>query len=196
MRNAAIGASAAGESTFLPDLIIGLIIAFIAGLVLLGGIKRIGVVASRMVPAMVIVYFLAVLYILVNNFSRLDDVFMQILKSAFTGEAVGGGTLGAVILTGVRRAAFSNEAGIGTEALAHGAAKTSEPVREGLVAMLGPFIDTLVVCSLTAFAILLSGADLQGGLKGIALTTEAFKLALPVYKGVAWGEYLLLCYRF
>ena len=105
---------------------------------------------------------------------------MLILKDAFTGEAVVGGSLGAVIITGIRRAAFSNEAGIGTESMAHGAAMTREPVREGLVAMIGPFIDTIIVCTITGFSILLTGVW-KSDLNGVSMTSEAFSIAMPVF---------------
>ncbi|MCB0270805.1 MAG: alanine:cation symporter family protein, partial [Calditrichaeota bacterium] len=105
----------------------------------------------------------------------------------FTGAAIGGGALGTVIITGVRRAAFSNEAGIGTEAMAHGAAKTDEPVREGLVAMLGPFVDTIVVCTTTAMVILISGVWKTSAENGVTLTSSAFEQAMP---GV--GAYVLI----
>lgn len=101
-----------------------------------------------------------------------------ILKDAFTGNAMVGGALGVVIITGIRRAAFSNEAGIGTEAMAHGAAKTKEPVREGLVAMIGPFIDTIIVCTVTALVILFSGMWQVSESNGVTLTTQAFSQQL------------------
>ena len=113
--------------------------------------------------------------------------FFPILSDAFTGEAVAGGVLGTVIVTGVRRAAFSNEAGMGTEAMAHGAAKTKEPIREGLVAMWGPVIDTLFMCTLTGLVLLVTGVWNSGEEDGVLLTTQAFERALP---GV--GPYLLL----
>lgn len=156
------------------NLLIGTSISGLVALVIFGGIKRIGLVASRMVPIMVSLYMLAGMAILINHFQEIPRFFALILRDAFTGEAVMGGALGAVIITGIRRAAFSNEAGIGTEALAHGAAKTKEPVREGLVAMIGPFIDTIIVCSVTAFAILFSGVWQLSEANGVTLTTQAF----------------------
>ena len=117
---------------------------------------------------------------------RLARLFL-VFSDAFTGEAVAGGVLGTVIVTGVRRAAFSNEAGMGTEAMAHGAAKTKEPIREGLVAMWGPVIDTLLMCTLTGLVLLVTGVWNSGEEDGVLLTTQAFETALP---GV--GPYLLL----
>ncbi len=169
------------------NLLVGLVIAVIVSSVIFGGIKRIGLVASRMVPVMVSLYMVAGLAILANHFSEIPAMFMFIIHDAFTGDAVLGGALGAVIITGIRRAAFSNEAGIGTEAMAHGAAKTKEPVREGLVAMIGPFIDTIIVCSVTAFAILFSGMWQAGETNGVTLTTQAFSHELGDV-----GRYILM----
>jgi len=161
------------NSPDLGNLVTGICTAFIVSLVVFGGIKRIGKVAAKLVPFMVVVYLTAGCLILVKHFSDIPEVFLSIIEDAFTGNAVLGGSLGMMISIGIRRAAFSNEAGIGTEAMAHGAAKTKEPVREGLVAMLGPFIDTIVVCSITAFVILLSGIEVAE-VNGVTLTTKAF----------------------
>ncbi|RMH75497.1 MAG: amino acid carrier protein, partial [Calditrichaeota bacterium] len=130
------------KDPFVFNFISGIVIAVIVAMVIFGGIKRIGEVASRMVPSMVVLYMLSALWIIAVNYQHIAQYLLLIVRDAFTGEAVLGGAVGAVIITGVRRAAFSNEAGIGTEAMAHGAAKTDEPIREGLVAMLGPFVDT------------------------------------------------------
>ncbi len=156
------------------NILVGIMIACIVAIVIFGGIKRIGLVASRLVPFMVVLYLIAGIMIIIKNFTDIPSVFGLIFHDAFTGHAVVGGTVGQVIRTGVRRAAFSNEAGLGTEAMAHGAAKTKEPVREGLVAMIGPFIDTIVVCSITAFVILLSGVWEMEDLNGVTMTTTAF----------------------
>lgn len=167
--------------------IIGIGMAVIVALVIFGGIKRIGSVASRMVPAMVILYVGAVLTIIFLNIERIGETFGLIFNDAFTGNAILGGALGELIRTGVKRAAFSNEAGIGTAPMAHGAAKTDMPVREGLIAMLGPFIDTIIICTMTALAIIVTGAWESGSDQGIAVTIQAFESALP---GV--GGYLLM----
>ncbi len=167
----------------------GIIIAVIVGSVIFGGIKRIGMVASRLVPLMVLLYLFAGVLILAKNITELPSVLSLIFSDAFTGNAVLGGAVGEVIRTGVRRAAFSNEAGLGTEAMAHGAAKTREPVREGLVAMIGPFIDTIIVCSITAFVILISGTWEVEGVSGVTMTTSAFTQELGSFgKGI-----LLVC---
>ena len=172
---------------FNTDLISGIVILAIVSLVIFGGIKRVGKVASKMVPAMVVIYVACVLVIIGINIDMLGSTFALIFTDAFTANSAMGGALGALIVTGVRRAAFSNEAGIGTATLAHGAAKTIEPVREGLVAMMGPFIDTLVVCTMTALAILVTGVWQSGDENGITLTASAFEAALGPY-----GVYLLI----
>jgi len=147
-----------------------------------GGIERIGRVTSRLVPLMCGVYLLGSLWVLALNVELLPGVLHQIFHDAWNGTAATGGAAGITVATviriGVRRAAFSNEAGIGTAPMAHGAARTSEPVREGLIAMLGPFIDTIVICSLTAFVILSSGLWTTQEVRGVSLTGQAFEAAL------------------
>jgi len=180
------------NSHFNTDLISGLVILGIVSIVIFGGIKRVGKVASKMVPAMVVIYVACVLVILGIHFDVLGEYLLLIVTDAFTGEyfngdAAFGGVLGSLIVHGTRRAAFSNEAGIGTATLAHGAAKTKEPVREGLVAMMGPFIDTIIVCSMTALAILVTGVWKSGDENGISLTASAFQEALGPF-----GVYLLI----
>ena len=165
----------------------GLFVALLVGSVILGGIKRIGRVAAWLVPAMVILYAICALVILGGHLSEMPDALASIFKDAFSGDAVAGGALGTVIMIGVQRAAFSNEAGMGTEAMAHGAAKTREPIREGMVAMLGPMIDTLIVCTITGLLILVTGVTEGGGKDGVVLTASAFEKGIP---GV--GPYLLL----
>ncbi|MEM7656788.1 MAG: alanine/glycine:cation symporter family protein [Bacteroidota bacterium] len=158
---------------------IGIGITILVSLVIFGGIKRIGAVSGSLVPLMVGIYVLAVIYILVTNVSAIPDSFALILEDAFSGKAVLGGALGSLILAGVRRAAFSNEAGIGTAPMAHGAAKTKEPIREGLIAMLGPFIDTIIVCTMTALAIIVTGVWNSGSDEGIGVTLSAFEQGIP-----------------
>jgi AGCS family alanine or glycine:cation symporter len=167
------------DDPYMGNLMTGIIVASVVGTVIFGGIKRIAKVASRMVPTMVGLYIIAAILILMNNINDVPGILMLIMEDAFTGNAVSGGALGSMIIIGVRRGMFSNEAGTGTETMAHGAAKTTEPVREGLVAMLGPFIDTLVVCSITAFIILLSGVYVED-LNGVSMTAEAFKRELGI----------------
>ena len=180
------------EVSFYTNLAIGIILVIITSIVIFGGLDRISNTAGRMVPAMVALYFVAVVLILIVHIDQVPYYLGLIFTDAFAaenyaGDAFWGGTLGGLIILGVRRAAFSNEAGIGTAPMAHGAAKTDEPVREGLVAMLGPAIDTLVVCSLTGFAILVTNVWQTRDVNGVSLTAAAFNEALPIY-----GNYLLL----
>ena len=136
---------------------------------------------------MVVVYFASVLVIVLAHASEVPYYLGLIAEDAFSANAVLGGALGTLIITGVRRAAFSNEAGIGTESLAHGAAKTKEPVREGVVAMLGPIIDTHVVCTLTALAIIMTGVWDDQVTNGVTVTVMAFEEVMP-----GFGKYLLM----
>lgn len=167
--------------------IIGITMMLLVAIVILGGIKRIAAVASKLVPFMVGLYFVTVIVIVYKYLGDVPDMLKLIVTDAFTGEAMAGGAVGAVIITGARRAAFSNEAGIGTAPMVHGASKNSEPIREGLIAMLGPFIDTIVVCTLTALVILLTGVWQSTESDGVRLTLAAFDMALPTY-----GRYLLM----
>ena len=165
------------NNIFYINLSIGVISALIIGIITFGGIKRIGYVASKLVPIMVLIYCLGGTIILLKNLNQIPYLLLDIVNNAISRDAMSGGVLGSVIIIGIKRAAFSNEAGIGTEAMAHGAAKTKEPIREGMVAMLGPFIDTILVCTLTALVILVSGVDLSES-NGVSLTTNAFKSEL------------------
>jgi len=176
-----------GTSIRYTDVYVGVGLTVLVGIVIFGGLKRIANVASKMVPLMIVIYFIAVIIIVIMNISDVPSMFALIITDAFTGQSVMGGAIGAVIITGARRAAFSNEAGIGTAPIAHGAAKTDEPVREGLVAMLGPAIDTLIVCTLTALAILLTDVWQTTDLDGVTLTSRAFEVAFP-----GFGNYILL----
>lgn len=168
------------------ELGMGLAIMTLVALVILGGIQRIAAVAIRVVPAMILLYVGCALYVIASHIGEVPMHLWRIVEDAFSVQSVAGGILG-TMLTGVKRAAFSNEAGIGTEVMVHGNAKTSEPVKEGLVAMLGPAIDTLLVCTATALIILISGVWEQGGANGISLSSAAFAATMP---GV--GPYLLL----
>ena len=167
------------SNIFLGDLITGILVALLVSVVIFGGIKRIAIVASKMVPIMVGIYLFAAIIVLLKNVQYIPGIFALIISDAFSGNAVAGGAIGTVISIGVRRGLFSNEAGSGTETMAHGAAKTNEPVREGLVAMLGPLIDTIIVCSITAFVILLSGVYKQD-LNGVSMTVVAFENELGI----------------
>jgi alanine or glycine:cation symporter, AGCS family len=163
-----------------PPWLTGVAAVMLVAVVILGGLARIARVASALVPAMCFLYLIACGFIAAMNAEKIPGLVYQIFHDAFTGTAAVGGAAGigflTVMQTGIKRAAFSNEAGIGTAPMAHGAARTREPVREGLVAMLGPFIDTIVVCSLTAIVIL-SAADWRevDGVQGVSLTIQAFQ---------------------
>lgn len=179
-------------SGFKTDLLIGLVLAAITAVVILGGLSRISKTASKMVPAMVLLYFILVLIILGVNIDVVPKYLSLIFTDAFSanfykGDTFLGGLVGGIILLGIRRGAFSNEAGIGTAPMAHGAAKTNEPIREGLIAMLGPAIDTLVICTLTALAILVTGVWQSSDANGVSLTASAFGESIPYV-----GKYALL----
>ena len=166
---------------FTINAITGIILASLSGIVIFGGIRRIGKVVGRLVPVMVVVYFVTVIVVLLLNTDEIIPAFTKIFQDAFSGKAVLGGALGQLIITGVKRGTFSNEAGLGTAPMAHSAAKTNEPIREGLVAMVGPAIDTLVVCTLTALSIIITGVWQHPDTDGITLTATAFETALPGY---------------
>ena len=186
------------QNTVTLRFIIGLVICAIVSAVVIGGIRRISKIATKLVPTMVALYFLLVLYILIRHIGLVPGVFRDIFVGAFTPRGALGGGIGSIImiaLTGVRRAALVNEAGVGTASMMHGASKNSEPVREGLVAMIGPSIDSGLVCTLTALAILIGAsldpsllpeAEGMGSMEGLKLALNAFNAAIP---GV--GNYLL-----
>lgn len=176
--------------------IIGAILMIISAIVIIGGIQRIGSWAGKMVPLMIVIYFFSVIAILVANITEVPHYLWMIITDAFTathfhGDPLLGGVVGGLIVAGVRRASFSNEAGIGTAPMALGASQSTEPIREGLVSMLSPAIDTLLVCTLTALAILVTGVWQTSGASGVTLTATAFQTSLP---GV--GKYLLLTCAF
>lgn len=176
--------------------VIGCTLTIISGIVIIGGIQRIGTWAGKMVPLMIVIYFFSVLAILIINANVVPHYLWLIITDAFAannyhGNPAMGGLLGGLIVAGVRRASFSNEAGIGTAPMALGASQSTEPIREGLVSMLSPAIDTLLVCSLTAFAILATGVWENSGVSGVTLTANAFNSSMP---GV--GKYLLLLCAF
>jgi AGCS family alanine or glycine:cation symporter len=174
----------------------GVIVAFLVGAVIIGGIRSIARTASKIVPAMCILYVGASIVILVFNAGHIPAAFGAIFGGAFSGEAMYGGAIGSLII-GFQRAAFSNEAGVGSASIAHSAAKTPYAVREGIVALLEPFIDTVVICTMTALVIVITGvydpagphAALIAGKDGAALTNEAFK-SVPFL--AAWFPWLLL----
>ncbi len=175
---------------------IGIVLTIISGIVIIGGIQRIGSWAGKMVPLMIVIYFFSVLAIIIINISEVPHYLWLIVTDAFAanhfhGDPLLGGVVGGLIVAGVRRASFSNEAGIGTAPMALGASQSTEPIREGLVSMLSPAIDTLMMCTLTALAILVTGVWETSGANGVTLTAMAFQSSLP---GI--GKYLLLLCAF
>tara|TARA_R110002051_G_C8702409_1_gene494551 strand:+ start:166 stop:1533 length:1368 start_codon:yes stop_codon:yes gene_type:complete len=157
---------------------IGIVLSIITSFVIFGGLKKIAKVATAIVPFMVLVYLVAVIYIMVINAGQIFPSLKLIFVEAFNFKTAVQGGLWGLIIIGIRRAVFSNESGVGNAPMYHGQSKTNEPIQEGLVAMLGPFIDTIVVCTLTAIVILLSGAHLLAESNGIAMTLIAFEKSL------------------
>ncbi|MEJ6744338.1 MAG: amino acid carrier protein [Porticoccaceae bacterium] len=179
---------ASQEQHFTFDLVASSIVAILVGVVVAGRIERIGQLTVRLVPTMVVMYLMMTATVLYTYAADIPMTLWLIVTDAFTGQAAAGGSIGAVILIGVRRGAFSNEAGIGTESMAHGTAKTAQPIREGTVAMIGPVVDTLIVCTCTALIILLTGVwQTDAGYEGVTMTARAIEQVFPTT-----GIYLLL----
>lgn len=182
-------AAIAGIFPGIPNWLFGLVLAALAGVVIIGGIKRIGAVAEKLVPAMALIYVVACLFVILVNITEVPAAVGTIVSQAFIPKAIGGGFVG-VMVQGIRRSAFSNEAGVGSAAIAHAAARTDEPVREGLVSLLEPLIDTVIICNLTAITIVLTGVYQNTGteLSGVAMTAEAFSTVIswfPVVLSIA-----------
>ncbi|MEL7039059.1 MAG: alanine/glycine:cation symporter family protein [Cyanobacteria bacterium J06592_8] len=187
--------SYAAVSNVIPNLspgVYGIIVAVLVAVVILGGVKRIGAVAGSIVPTMAVIYILACLWILLTNFTQIPAAFGKIITEAFSPSALVAGGFGATFSIGLRRSAYSNEAGLGTASIPHAAAKTNEPIREGLVALLEPFIDTIVICNMTALVIVITGEyqdeiyrSLDGDLAGVQMTAAAFSQVF------SWFPYLL-----
>jgi len=174
-------AAVLNENYQVPRMATGLVLAFLVGAVILGGIRRIARVAGKLVPFMAIFYLACGLIILALNFDKLPAAFVEIFSQAFTGTAAAGGFLGMVI-KGVARGVFSNEAGLGSAPIAHAAARTTDPVKQGSIAMLGTFIDTIIICSITGLVIVTSGLW-QSDPGGASLTSMAFAQTLPTVGG-------------
>lgn len=209
------GISSAVNSFFDPDMtwtvtiphigtyswtvvIASLILSVCVALVLIGGIKRIASVSQIVVPFMAIIYVVLCLFLLVSNYKAIPDAFVTIVKGAFNPKAVTGGVVGTMIVAmqkGVARGIFSNEAGLGSAPIAAAAAKTKEPVRQGLVSMTGTFIDTIVICTMTGLSIVLTGAWKVDGLQGVGVTTYAFNQGLPIPETVS-SFLLMMCLVF
>ena len=178
------------ESTF-AGAVIGIILAVVVGIIIIGGIKRIASVTEKIVPFMALLYILACVYILGINFSFIDDAFALIFREAFNPTAIGVGGIIGVLMVGFRRAAFSNEAGVGSASIAHSAVKTKYAASEGLVALLEPFIDTVVICTLTALVIITfnsTGVFAYGGEGGVMIDGVMYEGAGITSK--AFAEYI------
>ena len=178
-----------GKLIGLPNYLYGILLAILVGFVIVGGIKRIGQTTEKIVPFMVLLYVSASLFIIITNIDKLPGVLSSMLSQAFAPDAAYGGFIGAIV-TGIKRGVFSNEGGVGSASIAHSAAKTDEPVREGIVAMIGPFIDTIVVCFMTASVILITKDSnplykVGGGINGAELTSAAFGSA------ISWFPFIL-----
>lgn len=171
----------------LPAPVYSIAVAILVGLIIFGGIQRIGVVTSTLVPAMGVIYVLACLWIILVNAAQIPAALFTIVSQAFNPSAAIAGGFLATFAIGLRRSAYSNEAGIGTASIAHSAAKTSEPIREGFVALLEPFIDTVVVCNMTALVIVITGEYLnpREKLDGVRMTSDAFASV------ISWFPYIL-----
>jgi AGCS family alanine or glycine:cation symporter len=168
----------------------GLVMTVLTAAVILGGLSRIAAVAAKLVPTMAIAYIVGALFVIVKHYDQVPDALLLIINSAFTETAAVGGFTGAAVWAairfGVARGVFSNEAGLGSAPIAHAAARTKDPVQQGMIAMLGTFIDTLMICTMTALVIVLTGAW-SSGETGAALSTLAFNTGLP-----GWGGYIVV----
>ncbi len=172
------GIIAPGADPFYYNLGSGIILAALTALVIFGGLSRIARTATVLVPFMAVLYLVTIIIALLMNAEQVPAAFTFILTDAFSGDAVAGGSLLAVMIYGVQRGAYSNEAGMGTESLVHGAAKTDQPIRQGLVAMIGPIIDTMIICTATALLILVAGTWQGAEAEGVTLTANAFSSLL------------------
>ena len=179
-------------------VIASLVLSLCVALVLIGGIKRIANVSQVVVPFMAIIYVVISVVLLVCNVKEIPVAFVTIVKGAFNPRAVTGGIAGSIIVamqSGIARGIFSNEAGLGSAPIAAAAAKTKEPVRQGLVSMTGTFIDTIIICTMTGLAIVITGAWQVEGIEGVAVTTYAFNQGLPIPQVVS-SFLLMLCLVF
>jgi AGCS family alanine or glycine:cation symporter len=179
-----------GEDSFINGYrwVFGLVMAILVGIVIIGGIKKIAKVTDKIVPFMVVIYVAASLFVIIANYDMIGDAFSQIFNGAFSPEGVAGGFVG-VLVQGFRRAAFSNEAGVGSASIAHSAVKTKYAASEGMVALLEPFIDTVVVCTMTALVLIITGS-LTG--TGPANDAEAILMTSGAFASViSWFPYVL-----
>ncbi len=197
------------------NLVIGLVIAGLVGLILIGGVKRIGKVAEKLVPVMALLYIVLALGLIIINIDKVPSVFVSILRGAFNPAAVTGGALGTFFLTmknGVSRGIFSNEAGLGTGSIAHACADTDKPIKQGMFGIFEVFMDTIIICTMTAFVVLLSGVEIPfGQTAGAELTISGFTSVygnwVSIFTAIAmccfafstiigWGLYGARCIEF
>ena len=174
-----------GTESFLygNEWMFGVLMGAIVALIIIGGIKSIAKVTEKIVPFMVAIYLAAALFIILSNFSMIPEAFGSIISGAFSAEGMAGGFIG-VLIVGFQRAAFSNEAGVGSASIAHSAARTEEPISEGIVALLEPFIDTVVVCTMTALVIIITGSIDPSATEGVSLTSRAFESTISWFPNV------------
>lgn len=184
------------SSAVVITVIFSFVIAVIVGLVILGGLKRIASVSSKIIPAMVILYLVFALTLLITNFSHIPHAFKLILTGAFNPASVTGGLIGSALISmrlGVARGIFSNEAGLGSAPIAAAAARTNEPARQGLVSMTGTFLDTIIVCSMTGLALTLTGQEFgKTALQGADATMQAFRVGLPFLPPIITDAFLMI----
>lgn len=190
-----------GTEYSLSIVITAFVLAFVVGLVVIGGIKRISKVSEVVVPFMAVLYIVAVLTLIIANIGKLPGAVGLVISSAFGGKAIAGGAVGgtaifAAMQSGIARGIFSNEAGLGSAPIAAAAAKTKDPVRQGLVTMTGTFIDTIIVCTLTGLAIVMMGSWSDSGLAGVEITTDAFRKGLYFLPERVSAFILMLCLVF
>ena len=187
-----------GNDYSIATVIAGILLTVFVGLVVIGGIKRISKVSEVVVPFMAVLYVVLCLIIVFTNIKAVPGAFAEIFSSAFNGSALAGGAMGTMIIAmqkGVARGIFSNESGLGSAPIAAAAARTKEPVRQGLVSMTGTFIDTIVICTMTGLSIVIAGSWLDPKLEGVAITMDAFQKGLP-FPGVVATFSLMLCLVF
>ena len=193
--SASIAFSAFGHDYTWATVIGGLLLAVLVALIVIGGLRRIAAVAEKVIPVMVVIYVAMGLIVIIFNITALPDAFVQIFEGAFGLRAAAGGALGAMIIAmqkGIARGIFSNEAGLGSAPIAAAAAQTKEPVRQGLVSMTGTFLDTIVVCSMTGLALVMTGAG-SSGLEGAQVTMYAFAEGLPFLPAVVPNFLVMMC---
>ena len=188
-----------GKESLLGNLLIGILLALLIASMLLGGMKRIGAIAERLIPFAAVCYVLLGVWVLLSRASAVDDAFLAIIRGAFSPKAVTGGTVGSTLMTlriGVSRGVFTNEAGMGTAGIAHAGADVTHPAQQGLMGIMEVFLDTIVICTMTALVILVSGVSIPYGTDtGAALTTQAFSTVCGEWVS-AFIAAMLCCFAF